>query len=57
MATITDIKAQDLTNEGNSQIYALCAAHHRSTLRILRYGLAVMELAVSELPATPQVPF
>jgi len=53
MATITDIKVQDLNNEGNSQIYTLCAAGHRSTLRILRHGLAVSELAVSDLPATP----
>ncbi len=55
MATITDIKVQDLNNEGNSQIYTLCAAGHRSTLRIFRHGLAVSELAVSDLPATPNV--
>lgn len=34
-------------------MYTLCAANHRSTLRILRHGLAVSELAVSDLPATP----
>lgn len=55
MASISDIKCSDLTNEGNAQIYALCAANHRSTLRILRHGLAVSELAVSDLPATPNV--
>ena len=55
MASISDIKCTDLTNEGNAQIYALCSANHRSTLRILRHGLAVSELAVSDLPATPNV--
>jgi hypothetical protein len=55
MAVITDIKVADLTNEGNSQIYTLCAANHRSTIRVLRHGLAVSEMAVSDLPATPNV--
>lgn len=39
--------------EGNPQIYALCAAGERSTLRRLKHGLAVNELAVSPLPGKP----
>ena len=50
LSCITDIKVDDLTGEGNPQIYALCSAHHRSSLRVLRHGLAATELAVSPLP-------
>jgi splicing factor 3B subunit 3 len=42
---ITEMKVEDLAKEGNPQIYMLCGAGGRSTLRILRHGLAVTELA------------
>ena len=38
---ITQLHVADLINEGNPQIYTLCAAGSRSTLRILRHGLGV----------------
>ncbi|EAR85077.1 splicing factor 3B subunit 3 (macronuclear) [Tetrahymena thermophila SB210] len=53
LSAISDIKVNDLTGEGNPQIYALCAAGSRSTLRILRHGLQVSEYATSRLPLRP----
>jgi splicing factor 3B subunit 3 len=53
LTCITDTKIEDLTGEGNPQIYTLCAAGTRSSLRILRHGLGVTEIASSPLPATP----
>ena len=44
---------EDLTGEGNPQIYVSCAANHRSSLRVLRHGLAISEMAVSPLPGKP----
>ncbi|KAJ2805661.1 pre-mRNA-splicing factor rse1, partial [Coemansia helicoidea] len=35
-------------------VYALCGRGARSSLKIVRHGLEVSELAVSELPGTPQ---
>jgi len=39
--------------EVSPQIYTLCGRGPTSTLRILRHGAAVTELAVSDLPGTP----
>ncbi|KAJ2055539.1 pre-mRNA-splicing factor rse1 [Coemansia sp. S146] len=36
------------------QIYAACGTGARSSLKIMRHGAEVSELAVSELPATPR---
>ena len=47
------MKVEDLTGEGNPQIYAICAANERSTLRVLRHGVAITEMAVSQLPGKP----
>lgn len=47
------MKIDDLTGEGNSQIYALCAAGTRSSLRILRHGLSIVLMAQSPLPNKP----
>ena len=56
MAPITDmvidnmnVNSEDLT----PQIHCLCGRGNRSSLRILRHGLAVTEMAVSELPGRP----
>lgn len=35
LSCITDMKVEDLTGEGNPQIYTLCAAGSRSSLRVL----------------------
>ena len=53
LSAISDMKIEDLTGEGNPQIYTLCSAGDRSSLRVLRHGLAVSELAVSPLPGKP----
>ena len=53
LSCITDMKVDDLTGEGNPQIYVLCGASKRSSLRVLRHGLSINELAVSPLPGRP----
>ncbi len=53
LSPITDIHVEDLTNEGVPQIYALSGRSYRSTLRILRHGLSVNEIASSPLPGKP----
>jgi len=50
---ITDMKVANLLNEEIPQIYALCGRGPRSTLAVLRPGLAVTELAISPLPGNP----
>lgn len=46
-------KVADLTNEDTPQLYAACGRGPRSTMRVLRHGLEVSEMAVSELPGNP----
>ncbi|PSC75527.1 splicing factor 3B subunit 3-like [Micractinium conductrix] len=53
LAPITDMKVANLSNEEIPQIYAACGRGARSTLRVLRPGLAVTEMAVSPLPGNP----
>lgn len=43
----------DLANEDTPQLYMACGRGPRSTLRVLRHGLEVSEMAVSELPGNP----
>ena len=43
----------DLTGEGTPQIYTLCGRGPRTTLRVLRHGLGVTEMAASSLPGRP----
>uniref|UniRef100_A0A0M3HRW1 Splicing factor 3B subunit 3 n=1 Tax=Ascaris lumbricoides TaxID=6252 RepID=A0A0M3HRW1_ASCLU len=43
----------DLANEDAPQLYALCGRSARSALKVLRNGLEVTEMAVSELPGNP----
>lgn len=52
-SVITDIKVDDLVGSGQSQIYALCAAGTRSSLRILKHGLAINTVAEADLPSKP----
>ena len=53
LSPITSMHVADLTGEGTPQIYALCGRDSRSTLRILRHGLGVTEMAASQLPGRP----
>ena len=62
LAPITDMLVDDIpstpsaTGAGGSeskQIYALCGRGHRSTLRILKHGVSISEMAVSDLPGRP----
>ncbi len=65
MAPIMGMKIADLTQENTPQIYTMCGRGPRSSLRVLRHGLAVLsppfllhrfkvsEMAVSELPGSP----
>lgn len=51
---LTQTIVGDLAGEDAPQIYALCGRGGRSTLRVLRNGLEVSEMAISELPGNPQ---
>lgn len=50
---VLDFKVLDLAHEGTPQMYALCGTAHRSSMRVLRHGLSVTEMAVSQLPGNP----
>ncbi|XP_077216205.1 spliceosome-associated protein 130 A [Tasmannia lanceolata] len=50
---IMDMKVINLFEEETPQIFTLCGRGPRSSLRILRPGLAISEMAVSALPGTP----
>ncbi|KAJ3669496.1 hypothetical protein LUZ60_011446 [Juncus effusus] len=47
---IMDMKVMNLFEEETPQIFTLCGRGARSSLRILRPGLAINEMAVSQLP-------
>ena len=54
LAPVTSVLVGELAgNEVSPQFYTLCGRGPRSTLRVLRHGLSVTELAVSELPGVP----
>ncbi|KAL6056108.1 Splicing factor 3B subunit 3 [Balamuthia mandrillaris] len=53
LSPIIDLKVADLAKEDTKQMYALCGRGPNSSLRILRHGLAVTEMAVSPLPGVP----
>ncbi|CAJ2631057.1 unnamed protein product [Trifolium pratense] len=50
---LMDMKVSNLFEEETPQIFTLCGRGPRSSLRILRTGLAVSEMAVSKLPGVP----
>ncbi|KAF9586806.1 hypothetical protein IFM89_039968 [Coptis chinensis] len=50
---VMDMKVANLFKEETPQIFVLCGRGPRSSLRILRPGLAVSERAVSQLPGIP----
>lgn len=54
LAPVTSVLVGELAgNEVSPQFYTLCGRGPRSSLRILRHGVSVTELAVSELPGVP----
>lgn len=50
LAPVTDMLVDDLAGEESPQIHVLCGRGNRSSLRILRHGVSVTEVAVSDLP-------
>ncbi|XP_031565334.1 splicing factor 3B subunit 3-like [Actinia tenebrosa] len=53
LAPIMSCQIADLANEDTPQLFTLCGRGPRSSLRVLRHGLEVSEMAVSELPGNP----
>lgn len=53
LSPITNFQIADLANEDTPQLFTLCGRGPRSSLRVLRHGLEVSEMAVSELPGNP----
>lgn len=53
LAPLIHSAVADLANEDAPQIYTACGRGPRSSLRVLRHGLEVTEMAVSELPGNP----
>ena len=47
------MKVEDLTNEGQPQMYVACGRGAQGTVRALRHGLSVIENAVSPMPGQP----
>eukprot|EP01094_Clydonella_sp_ATCC50884_P006453 TRINITY_DN1564_c0_g1_i10.p1 TRINITY_DN1564_c0_g1~~TRINITY_DN1564_c0_g1_i10.p1 ORF type:complete len:1192 (-),score=452.93 TRINITY_DN1564_c0_g1_i10:363-3938(-) len=50
---LTDLTVKDLAREGTPQLYALGGCKRNAATRVLRHGLPMAEMAVSELPANP----
>jgi splicing factor 3B subunit 3 len=53
LSPVLDVQIANIGNEESPQQYALCGRGSRSSFRILRHGLEVTEMAVSELPGNP----
>ncbi|KAI8539899.1 hypothetical protein RHMOL_Rhmol09G0218500 [Rhododendron molle] len=53
MMPILDVKVANLFDEETPQLFSLCGRGPSSSLRILRPGLAISEMAVSQLPGVP----
>jgi splicing factor 3B subunit 3 len=53
LCSISDMVIEDLISDGMPQIYTLCGRGSRSSLRILKQGMAVTEVASSSLPGKP----
>ena len=57
LCPVLDLQCHNLTGEETPQLYALCGAGARSSLKVLRRGVALTEMAVSPLPGTPNAVF
>ena len=44
------MRVEDLTSESQPQIYLACGRGAQGTVRSLRHGLSVIEMAVSNMP-------
>lgn len=53
LSPILSSRVADLAGEDTPQLYMLCGRGPRSSLRVLRHGLEVSEMALSELPGNP----
>ncbi|KAI9090485.1 CPSF A subunit region-domain-containing protein [Phlyctochytrium arcticum] len=53
LGPMIDTKILNLAEDDSPQVYTLCGRGARSTFRMLRHGLEVLEMAVSELPGNP----
>ncbi|XP_065160888.1 splicing factor 3B subunit 3 isoform X2 [Atheta coriaria] len=53
LSPILSAKVADLAGEDTPQFYMACGRGPRSSMRVLRHGLEVSEMAVSELPGNP----
>jgi splicing factor 3B subunit 3 len=53
LGCVTDFVVNDLSNEGNMKIYALCGKSSRSTLRVIKQGLSITDIANTILPGKP----
>ncbi|XP_077297281.1 splicing factor 3b subunit 3 isoform X1 [Arctopsyche grandis] len=53
LSPILACQVADLAGEDTPQVYLSCGRGSRSSLRVLRHGLEVAEMAVSELPGNP----
>ncbi|KPV75805.1 uncharacterized protein RHOBADRAFT_52830 [Rhodotorula graminis WP1] len=53
LAAILDAKVANYLGEDTPQVYAACGRGARSSVRILRQGLEVLEAVSSELPGAP----
>lgn len=53
LSPIMDLKVTDSIREESKQFLALCGRGPRSSLRFLKHGLAVSEMADSALPGNP----
>ena len=49
LAPINDMRVEDLTQENSSQIYLACGRGAQGTIRALRHGLSVIEVAVTPM--------
>ncbi len=53
LASINDLKVEDLLGEGSPQLYIAQGRGAYSKLRVLRHGLSVMEMASTPMPQKP----
>lgn len=53
LSPILSARVADLAGEDTPQLYLLCGRGPRSSMRVLRHGLEVSEMAISELPGNP----
>lgn len=57
LSPVTGLHISDLAGDGTPQLYTLCGRGTRSSLRVLRHGLPVSEIAVADLPSAPAAVF